>query len=475
MRKIVKLISAVMCLIMLFSSALPMSVSAVSEKNSWSEYLEENKGVYIAPGADDTEMNVTWYGGKDGVDPVVKVSENKNMKNAESFTGTIHSNEKVERSNHVTITGLEKGKTYYYVCTDGTKNTKVKSFKTVAEGEDFSAMYVSDIHLTGESFDDPELYETAKTWDKVLVETTERNDISLILSGGDQATEGRPCEYYAMFLPEQVKTIPYAMAIGNHDVKRYTYDAIANYPNTKTDNISKSLIHGDYYFTKGNALFIVLDSTNSSAVDHYDFVEKAIEENPDATWRIMMFHHDLYGGHIESREGENKLLRMLFTPIIDKFQIDLVLTGHSHCFSRSHVVYKNEVAETLNGKTSVTNPKGTIYLNNGSLSVNPDSELQEPIIDSDRKSEFIATDYLTGTQEVYNILDFTEESLTIKSYTYGSEESFTEFTINKTSQQGGHPNEPVQLWFRVGKYLGTIYNIINNFSRKSEIKEREAN
>lgn len=188
-----------------------------------------------------------------------------------------------------------------------------------------------------------------------------------------------------------------------------------------------------------------------------------------------MFHHDLYGGHIESREAENKLLRLLFTPIIDKFQIDLVLTGHSHCFSRSHVVYKNEVAETLNGKTSVTNPKGTIYLNNGSLSVNPDSELQEPIIDSDRKSEFIATDYLTGTQEVYNILDFTEDSLTIKSYTYGSEKAFTEFTINKTSQQGGHPDEPVQVWFRVGKYLGTIYNIINNFSRKSEIKEREAN
>jgi len=59
MRKTIKLISAIMCLVMLFGSALPISVSAVSEENSWSEYLEENKGVYISPGADDTEMRIT--------------------------------------------------------------------------------------------------------------------------------------------------------------------------------------------------------------------------------------------------------------------------------------------------------------------------------------------------------------------------------------------------------------------------------
>ncbi len=472
MKKIISLISALMCLIMLFSSVLPVSVLAVSEKNSWSEYLEEGKGVYIGPGADDTEIYVTWYGGKDGVDPLVKVSENKDMSDSLTFSGTVHSSDKVERSNHVTVTGLEKGKTYYYVCMDGTTDTEVKSFKTVAEGADFSAIYVSDIHLTGNSFEDPELYASAKRWDKVLVEATDREDISLILSGGDQATEGQPCEYYATFLPDQVKTIPLALSIGNHDVKRLTYDTIANYPNAKLTGLSKSLIHGDYYFTKGNALFLVLDSTNSSAADHYSFVKKAVKENPDAKWRIMMFHHDLYGGHIPSRESENMLLRLLFTPIIDRFQVDLVLTGHSHCFSRSHVIYRNEITETLAGKTNVTDPKGTIYLNNGTLRVNPDSEIKEPIVDSDRKSEFIAIDYLTGTEEVYNILNFTDDSLTIKSYTYASKEAFTEFTINKTSQQGGHPDKPVQLWYVFGKYLGTIYNVINNISRKMEISKR---
>ncbi len=472
MKKTTKFLALIMSVVLLSGAILPIGTSAVSAENSWEEYFAEGKGVYVSPGSDDTEMYVTWYGGKDGVQPIVKVSESEDMSQAKTFTGTVHSGDKVERSNHVTVTGLEKGKTYYYVCCDGTTDTKVNSFKTVAEGADFSAIYVSDIHLTGNSVDDPELYNSAKRWDKVLVEATERQDISLILSGGDQATEGQPWEYYAMFLPKQVKTIPFAFSIGNHDVKRLTYDTIANYPNAKLTGLSKSLIHGDYYFTKGNALFLVIDSTNSSAADHYSFVKKAVEENPDAQWRIMMFHHDLYGGHIPSRESENKLLRLLLTPIIDKFQVDLVLTGHSHCFSRSHVIYKDKVAQSLTGLDSVTDPKGTIYLNNGTLRVNPDSEIKEPIVDSDRKSDYVATDYLTGTEEVYNILDFTDDSLTIKSYTYGSDEPFTEFTINKTTREGGHPDQMVPLWYVFGKYLGTIYNIINNISRIIEIRER---
>ena len=468
MNKATKLIAAIMCVIILFSSVLPINVLAESTE----AYKPEGKAIYISPGADDTEIRITWYGGKDGVDPTVNVSKNQDMSDSVSFVGTIHSNEKVERSNHVTVTGLEKGETYYYVCSDGTTDSEVKSFNTVAEGEDFSAIYVSDIHITGETYDDSILSQSVQMWNNVLVEATGRENISLILSGGDQATEGRPWEYYGLYTPELLKSIPFATAIGNHDVKRYTYDALANYPNTKTDNMSKSLIHGDYYFLKGNALFLVIDSTNSSAADHYKFVKNAVENNPNAKWKIMIFHHDLYGGHIESRESENKLLRALFTPIIDKFQIDLVLTGHSHNFSRSHVIYRGDITENLDGKTSVTDPQGTIYLTNGTLRIDPESENQEDIINSDIKSEFIATDYITDTKAIYNILTFTEDSLTIKSYTYGSESSFTEFTINKTSVQGGHPDKPVQLWFTVGKYLGTIYNVINNISRKSEIKDR---
>ena len=49
-----KVISAVMCLVMLFGAVLPINAAALSEKNSWADYLEEGKGVYIGPGKDYT-------------------------------------------------------------------------------------------------------------------------------------------------------------------------------------------------------------------------------------------------------------------------------------------------------------------------------------------------------------------------------------------------------------------------------------
>ncbi len=471
MKKFTKFISAVLVLATVMTLFLPVTASAFVSEDNFQNYLNESKGLYLAPGADDTEMYFSWYGGKEGVNPTVLVSTNKDMSNPMTFTGTIHSSAKVERSNHVVASGLEKGKTYYYICKDGTTDTEVNFFSTVGENADFSAMYVSDIHVTGSSYDDAELYASSKRLNDAMTDAVKRQNLDLILAGGDQATEGQPAEYFAMLSEKTFKNIPFAMAIGNHDVKRYTYDTIANYPNTKTNNVSKSLIHGDYYFVKGNALFLVIDSTNSSALDHYLFVKNAVRENPDVKWKILMFHHDLFGGHNPSRDSENKLHQALITPIVDKFQIDLVLTGHSHCYSQSHVIYKREVVQNTTGLDEITDPKGTIYLTNGSLRTAPENET--PIIfDSDRKSEYIDTDCLSFSKSIYSILDFTEDSLTIKSYLVGEEEAFNSFTINKTTNEGGHPENHLPLWFVIGKYIGTIYNFINNISRKLEISER---
>lgn len=468
-----KILCIVLSCIILSTVILPISSSAISDTVSWDEYLEDGKGIYIAPGADDTQMNVTWYGGAEGVAPYVLISDSEDMSNPKSFKGTIHSAPNVDRSNHVTVTGLTPGSRYYYVCCDGTTDSDVYSFRTVGKGDDFTAIYVSDIHITGENYDTPELYDSTVKYNTALTDAMTREDnIDLILSGGDQATDGRACEYYCMFAPLQMKTVPFAMAIGNHDVKRYTYDTVANYPNTAERFLSNSLVDGDYYFVKGNALFIVLDSTNSSAADHFAFTKKAVKENPDAKWRVMMFHHDIYGGHIDSRDFETTLLRMIFTPIIDTFEIDLVLTGHSHCYSQSHILYNFGVAQQTRDLDSITDPKGTMYLNNGTLRIYPDEPEKVTIFDSDRRTEFIDTDLITNENATYNTLTFTEDSLTIKSYIVGDEEAFNEFTINKTSQQGGHPETREPIWYKILKYVGTIYNVINNISRRIEISER---
>lgn len=204
----------------------------------------------------------------------------------------------------------------------------------------------------------------------------------------------------------------------------------------------------------------MIDSTNSSAVDHYNFVEQAVAANPEIKWRIAVFHHDLYGGHNPGRESENKLLRLLLTPIFDKFAVDLVLMGHSHVFSRSHVLYGNKISQYLDGKKSIRDAMGTIYLTSASASNPREAEQQG--------SEFVAVDHASSTDKIYNILNFRGDNLTIESYIVGQEQAFEVFTLEKTGLTGGHPDDSVPFWYPIVQWLGTVYNKINNLTRGFE-------
>ena len=58
MKKSIKLLAIIMSLVMFSGVVAPLSAVAVSAENSWEDYLNEGKGLYIGPGADDTEMYV---------------------------------------------------------------------------------------------------------------------------------------------------------------------------------------------------------------------------------------------------------------------------------------------------------------------------------------------------------------------------------------------------------------------------------
>ena len=51
----------------------------------------------------------------------------------------------------------------------------------------------------------------------------------------------------------------------------------------------------DYYFSYGDVLYIVLNSNNRNAAEHSKLMEKAIKSAPNAKWKVVAFHHDIYG------------------------------------------------------------------------------------------------------------------------------------------------------------------------------------
>ncbi len=96
---------------------------------------------------------------------------------------------------------------------------------------------------------------------------------------------------------------------------------------------------GDYYYSYGPGLFIVLNTNNYNVAEHEQAIQKAIENFPDTAWRIVTIHRDIYGSGLDHSDTDGMILRTQLTPIFDKYDIDVVLQGHDHTYSRSKILY----------------------------------------------------------------------------------------------------------------------------------------
>ena len=60
---------------------------------------------------------------------------------------------------------------------------------------------------------------------------------------------------------------------------------------------------------------------------------------PDTKWRIVTIHQDIYGSGLDHSDTDGMILRTQLTPVFDKYDIDVVLQGHDHTYSRSKILY----------------------------------------------------------------------------------------------------------------------------------------
>ncbi|MCQ2471281.1 MAG: metallophosphoesterase [Clostridia bacterium] len=461
MKKIfTRLTCVVLCLVLLFSFT-----NTAFAADGWHEYWQANsadieKGIYIAPGQTESERTIRWYSdSKDGNFAEISLSED--MADAKQFTASVTETPQGDYSAEAYISGLEKGETYYYTCNADGYKSSVYSFSTVADTS-FSALYVTDVHI---SYDEGIEEQSGKFAD-IISQANDKADVSVILSTGDQATLGRRDEYCGYVASEDAKSTTVAILEGNHDRKNIDYKYFNANPETDDAGV-KSYIGGDYWFVKGDTLFLVMDANNADGAYHHRFMKNAIKANKDVKWRVAMFHHDLLGQRIPHRESENKLLRLIWLPLMDEFSIDLVLMGHSHYYTLSNVVYRKKTVLSTADIDKVTDPKGSVYMVSGSIN-HPrglDPEDVPPVGENIGK-------YVDTEEMIYNILDFSEDSIVIKSYYSGEDEPFTEFTIEKSTQQGGHPKYIQNPLNAIARFLGEIYSVFNNIGVRSDLKKK---
>jgi 3',5'-cyclic AMP phosphodiesterase CpdA len=104
-----------------------------------------------------------------------------------------------------------------------------------------------------------------------------------------------------------------------------------------------------YSFEHGNALFVILDS-NLAPTNQTRWLEEKLSQTK-ATWKFVVYHHPAYssGGN-----RDNKEVRAAWTPLFDKYHVDMALQGHDHAYLRTY---------PLKASQRVASPKeGTVYV-----------------------------------------------------------------------------------------------------------------
>lgn len=464
MKKTRRFPALIMALVMLFTCAASFSANAQSVSDViWNEYYSASTqqieaAVMLTPGSNESERYVSWYSKADKGEVVLFDALGREIG---KFSTTAKATPQGDYRLGAVISGLKGPATYAYYCKSGDWKSKTYTF-AVDGDKSFTAMYMTDIHISGDKYEENSIRNTAGKFNKTLTAgvskaITAGKTVDLILSAGDQASDGLRDEYTGLCAPEYIKSIPLATVIGNHDRKCVDYRYFTFQPNTAKMNL-KSYVGTDYWFVKGDVLFFMMDSNNTSMADHRRFVKAAVEANPDVKWRVAVFHHDLYSGRIPSRESENELLRIMWAPIADEFGFDLCLLGHSHYYTISNVMYNNKtVTATENGGT-VKNAEGTVYMVSGSIN-NPRNDENIELSDN------IGHAYLTE-DTIYNLIDFTNEAIVIRSYTVEDGEEIGSITIEKTSNEGGHTYKtPAKWYYPIIDVISFIAGFFNNIGR----------
>lgn len=143
--------------------------------------------------------------------------------------------------------------------------------------------------------------------------------------------------------------------IGNHDSSSSAYNEHFNLPNESGDQgITKA--GSDYWFVYENTLFIDINSNNRSAAEHKSFIEEAIAANPNVKWKTVVFHHSIYSTASHVNDGDIINRRNELPQIFDDLDIDVVLMGHDHVYTRTYMM-NGSTPDTSHGvQSSVTNP-----------------------------------------------------------------------------------------------------------------------
>ena len=278
----------------------------------------------------------------------------------------------------VTLSGLEKGATYYYRVGSAERGwwSDIGTVRTQDGSDDVTFLHLADPQSQSEAQYNRAWADTFKKALEVYPAT------DFVISTGDHVDHGDNQKQWAWMFNTASDSLmnTYMMpAAGNHE--DHGTNALDNYfvlPNAPEQDKTTGVY---YSFDYNNAHFAVLNSNNLNENEGLsdDQIQWLIDDmsKSDAQWKFVTIHKAPYSQGSHYKDDDVCAIREQLQTLMPQLGIDMVFQGHDHVYMRtgSLVNNANTAYETtyLNhgGKVYKTQvqPTGTTYVISGTCGV----------------------------------------------------------------------------------------------------------
>lgn len=392
-------------------------------------FRENLSNICLTPGENESMINFCWYSTNENDKSMIKIWDNEGIEKI--YAGKRKKLKNGFISNKVTVEDLKENTVYYYSYkVDGIWSKPIE-YKTKNPKEFiFAIMGDPQIGASWREYNSHEesIKRDTFKWNQVIKKIVEKYDnLSFIVCVGDETNTKEEIdsqakinisdlEYCGFLYPRYLRYIPIANAIGNHDKDNKNFYNHFHMPNTSS--LGKTTAGNDYYFTYGDAIFLFLNSNNLNINEHKKFIEDSLKQNENIKWKIAVFHHDIYGCGVHSNDKDIKKLRDKLPNILESNNIDLVLNGHDHIYSRTYMLKNNKTkknfsVEKFNNSNKkieiINNPKGITYITAGSST---GSKFYE---NTNKNKKYIKYKY-DEKNPIYTMVKISENYMIIETY-----------------------------------------------------------
>lgn len=282
-----------------------------------------------------SQVNITYTTVAD-TDTIVKLNKVGDAENVIYFQGTSTQGISGKYIHEIAVSGLEDYTDYEYTVGDGF-NSKSGTFRTALAQNDtrkFTFAYIADTQVSNAS--------NAKALGATLATINEMNPDFVYLAGDTTDTATNEAQWEWLFNNEGLfptggedmfANSLIAVTQGNHD-----NDELYQHINAP-EEAGRIVYSFDYGVVKFISLNLEAARRSDDARDKQaEYLRAEVADaKENGQWTIVGFHKSLYTGASHITDGDVISARKYWSPIFAELDVDLVLQGHDHVYSRGFV------------------------------------------------------------------------------------------------------------------------------------------